>query len=180
MREFRNWVSAPRCDFRHPEREKMRWPLEDEIRWIEWRLLELVRGEPCSAPLTALDCRVWLAHKRSGKSYAEIARSEYPQFWDANKGKRGKNQKIISLVRRTVNRVEQYMIHPTRHWKSSEIEEFAQLIRTCSFGVVPIFVETNLPAFGETRAQPKPRSRKEFKSPALPSGKKLDRPTDGD
>jgi hypothetical protein len=118
----------------------MRWPLEDEIRWIEWRLRELELGEPCSAPLTVLDCRVWLAHKRDGKSYVEIARLEYPQYWDANKGKRGKNQRIMSLVRRIVNRVEQYLIEPTRHWKRSQIEELAQIVRGGSLGS-PIFVE---------------------------------------
>ena len=123
-------------------RKQMRWPLEDEIRWIECRLMELEGGEPCCAPLTALDCRVWLAHKRDGKSYTEISRVEYPQYWDVQKGKRGrKNQKIISEVRRIVNRVQRHLIDPTGPWKRSEQEQFARIACASSFGAVTILHE---------------------------------------
>ena len=111
----------------------MRWPLEDEIRWIEWRLLELEHGESCNAPLTAVDCRIWLSHKRDGKSYTEIARLEYPRYWEGSTGKRG-NQKTISLVRRTVNRVEQYLIDPNRKLRRSEKEELSLLLEVVSLG----------------------------------------------
>ena len=133
------------------ERVKMRWPLDDEIRWIEWRLRELEKGKACSAPLTLQDCHVWLAHKRDGKSYADIARAQYPQFWDTNKGKRG-NQKIISLVRRTVDRVEQYLTHPNRKHRNSKPRQLADVVLS-SFGVVPIYVETRSPARGKTRSK---------------------------
>jgi hypothetical protein len=133
----------------------MRWPLEDEIRWIEWRLRELERGDPCTAPLTAFDCRVWLAHKRDGKSYGGTARSEYPGYWKKGNGKRG-NQKIISLVRRTVDRVERYLIDPTRHWTRAERQELADVLRVGSPGIVPIFVESSSP---DSRAMPRYRKR---------------------
>src|SRR6266849_4751734 len=87
----------------HPRVGKMTWQREDYIRWIEWRLRELERGKPCTAPLTVQDCRIWLAHERDKKSLAEIARAEYPRYWDVSRGKRG-NQQVISLVRRTVER----------------------------------------------------------------------------
>jgi hypothetical protein len=116
----------------------MRWPLQDEIRWIEWRLRELERGAPCSAPLTPQDCRVWLAHKKHEKSYAEIARTEYPQYWDASEGKRG-NQKILSLVRRTVGRVEQYLTHPNGKRRKSGGANLAQVALT-GLGM-PLFIE---------------------------------------
>ena len=104
MRESGKWVSGLRADFQHPRVGKMTWPREDCIRWIEWRLRELEGGKPCTAPLTAQDCRIWLAHERDKKSLGEIARAEYPRYWDVSRGKRG-NQQIISLVRRTVERV---------------------------------------------------------------------------
>ena len=141
----------------------MRWPLEDEIRWIERRLRELEKGEPCNAPLTALDCRIWLAYKRDRKSYADIARAEYKHSWDARTGKRGKNQAVISLVRRTVNRVEQYLTDPTRKWKPSEREEFARIYHALSLGAVPIYVERSSSDSTESKTSPKQRNRRKSK-----------------
>jgi hypothetical protein len=115
----------------------MRWPLDDEIRWIEWRLRELEQGKPCSAPLTRQDCRIWLANKRDKKSYAEIARAEYPHYWDTNKGKRA-NQQAYSLVRRTVQRVETYLMHPNRKFRSSEQRQLAQALFGASLGGIPM------------------------------------------
>lgn len=109
-------------------------------RGIPHRLLELERGEECAAPLTPIDCRIWLANKREGKSHAEIARKAYQRLLNDGKGRRG-NQKAISLVRRTVRRVEQYLVDPSRHWSRSKREEFARLYQALSFGAVPIYIE---------------------------------------
>ena len=127
----------------------MRWPLQDEIRWIEWRFIELQHGE-WTVPATPLDCRIWLSHRRDAKSYADIARAEYPRHWEKGKGKRG-NQKIISLVRRAVNRVEQYFNDPSRHWTRADREEVARLVNAGTLGQTPIFIESKTS---------QPRSRK--------------------
>ncbi len=135
----------------------MRWPLEDEIRWIEWRLAELAHGE-WTVPVTPLDCRNWLAHRRDGKSYAEIARAEYPRHWEKGKGKRG-NQKIISLVRRSVDRVEQYFNDPSRHWTHAEKEELARIVNAGTPGLTPIFIETKSPVSHRNRRRTKEPNR---------------------
>ena len=111
----------------------------------------------CSAPLTLQDCHVWLAHKRDGKSYADIARAEYPQFWDTNKGKRG-NQKIISVVRRTVDRVEQYLTHPNRKRRNSEPRQLTDVVLS-SFGMVPIYVERRSSAKVKTQLKQKAKRK---------------------
>jgi hypothetical protein len=130
---------------------RMRWPPDDEIRWIEWRLRELEGGEPCTAPLTALDCRIWLAYKRDKKSYADIARAEYPHHWDASEGKRG-NQKILSLVRRTVGRVERYLTYPNGKPRKSGGGNLAQV--TLSGLGMPLFIEykASPPSVGPQKA----------------------------
>ncbi len=131
----------------------MRWPLEDEIRWIEWRLAELAHGE-WRVPVTPLDCRIWLVHRRDGKSYADIARAEYPRHWKKDEGKRG-NQKVISLVRRSVDRVEHYFNDPARHWTRAEKEELARIVNAGSLGLTPIFFEANPALSRKKRTRPK-------------------------
>ena len=138
----------------------MTWPREDYIRWIEWRLRELERGKPCTAPLTAQDCRIWLAHERDKKSLAEIARAEYPRYWDVSRGKRG-NQQVISLVRRTVERVEKYLTSPNRRRRRSEEKDLADVILAASYGGLPIVLKTpSSPDAVAKRVRSKPQRRK--------------------
>lgn len=84
------------------------WPLDDYIRWIEWRLRELERGIANGCPCSAQDLRIWLTRERDKKSLAEIARLEYRHYWLDGKEKR-RNQAAISVVRRAVERVERYL-----------------------------------------------------------------------
>ncbi len=107
--------------------------------------------------MTPLDCRIWLAHRRDEKSYADVARAEYPRRWEKGKGKRG-NQKIISLIRRSVNRVEQYFNEPTRHWARAEKDELARIVQAGALGLTPIFVETRSPDSRKSSRRTKGRS----------------------
>jgi hypothetical protein len=56
--------------------------------------------------LTVQDLNIWLMDQRDGMSLADIARDEYPRYWQA--GGRRTNQMILSAVRRAKGRVKKF------------------------------------------------------------------------
>jgi hypothetical protein len=85
------------------------WSKEDYIRWCEWRLRD--SGEEYQAEgygFSHQDLRVWLLRERDEKSLSDIAQIEFARFWKKKCGKR-ENQRVISLVRRSFNRVNKFL-----------------------------------------------------------------------
>lgn len=78
---------------------RVRWPQEDRIRWVEWRLQERIRAENLKqqgqltdydpdpeAELDAsgvpdrLSLEIWLAKERDGQSWQQIVIKCFPQY----------------------------------------------------------------------------------------------------
>jgi hypothetical protein len=78
---------------------KVRWPLEDRIRWVEWRVQERITAakqkesgqlnefdpdpehelDTASVP-DRLSLEVWLAKERDGQSWQQIVIKQLPQY----------------------------------------------------------------------------------------------------
>ncbi len=95
--------------------EVIRWPLKDEIAWMEERLREQEDPE-CSRYVPrhvpkAEDIKVWLARKRDKKSWGAIAKEILGADENNLEAK-------LSLARRAYERVERYWTTPkSDDWK---------------------------------------------------------------
>jgi hypothetical protein len=88
----------------------IRWPREDEIRWVEWELLRsrhAASHEKSLSPLAdrPLDLQVWLAKARDKKSWNEIGELYFAKA-------RTKREARRSEARRSYDRVELYLKEP--------------------------------------------------------------------
>ena len=90
--------------------QRVRWPLEDEIRWVEWELLRARHGadeERSLSPIgdRPLDLEVWLAKARDGQSWKVIGDRHFART-------RTKKEARRSDARRAYERVELYLKNP--------------------------------------------------------------------
>jgi hypothetical protein len=88
----------------------VRWPREDEIRWVEWELLRARHAgdqEKSLSPIaeSPLDLEVWLAKARDKKSWKEIG-----DIYFSKPRTRGEARR--SEARRACERVERYLRNP--------------------------------------------------------------------
>lgn len=84
----------------------MRWPKEDEIRWVEHELRRARYGadwEKSAIAERPVDLEVWLAKARDKKSWKEIGDSYFPK---------SKLEARRSEARRAYDRVERYLENP--------------------------------------------------------------------
>jgi hypothetical protein len=81
------------------------WTLEHYIGLADALLAETPEAL-CQCGLTAQDLRIWLMEKRDELSLADVARNEYPLYWQP--GGRKHNQPVLSAVRRARDRVERF------------------------------------------------------------------------
>jgi hypothetical protein len=87
--------------------KRMRWPKEDEIRWVEWELRRARHGadwEKSAIGEYPLDLEVWLAKERDKQSWKEIGDRCY--------SKNMKPEARRSEARRGYDRVERYLDNP--------------------------------------------------------------------
>ena len=102
---------------------RVRWPKEDEIRWVEYELLRARHGsEREKSPIAdnPAELEVWLAKKRDNQSWKQIGDRVYP--------KRMKPEARRSEARRAYDRVERYLKDPNArefqgHYLKKRIQE---------------------------------------------------------
>lgn len=87
---------------------RMRWPQDDEIRWVEYELARAKHGadwekSPIGHETQALE--IWLAKVRDKKSWKEIGDQYYSKA-------RRKREARRSEARRAYERVERYLGNP--------------------------------------------------------------------
>jgi hypothetical protein len=92
------------------KQKSVRWPREDEIRWVEWELLRARHGADEDKSLSAiadrpLDLEVWLAKAKENKSWKEIGELYFARA-------RTKREARRSEARRAYERVELYLKKP--------------------------------------------------------------------
>src|SRR2546422_11121861 len=90
----------------------MRWPKEDRIRWVEWRLRERIAKESgrSDRDLDAekvpdrISLQVWLAKERDGLSWQQIVIKYFPQYAEHEKRLAGmsKARRVYMLVERAL------------------------------------------------------------------------------
>ncbi len=104
----------------------MRWPKEDEIRWVEHELRRARFGAKWEkSPLSdsPVGLEVWLAKAREKKSWKEIGDSFFPKL---------KLEARRSEARRAYDRVERYLENPNA--KEFQGHRLKQIIEE-TFGV---------------------------------------------
>lgn len=99
----------------------MRWPKEDEVRWVEWELQRARFGADWERSAIAerpVDLEVWLAKTRDKKSWKEIGDSYFPKL---------KREARRSEARRAHDRVERYLKNPNaREFQSYRLNQLIQ------------------------------------------------------
>ena len=87
--------------------KRIRWPKEDEVRWVDWELRRSRHGAEWEKSAIAHDqvgLEVWLAKVRDGQSWKQIGDRFY--------SKRMKPEARRSEARRAYDRVERYLANP--------------------------------------------------------------------
>jgi len=147
-------VKSDTVESRSPEGDSIGWPLDDRIRWVEWRVRELTikkgqyvdqRGRWLLEEKAAggrkfvlsdkvADYAVWLLKVRDGLSWHQIAYRFFPGATE------GEIEKHESKVRRAFARVEKH--HPGSEayvpQKLSERDEM--LLEAVMLGVIPVYI----------------------------------------
>jgi hypothetical protein len=138
------------------------WPLDDCIRWVEWRVRELTirdgnyvdeRGrwllEEKEAGRKRFELEdqvdhyaVWLLKVRDGLSWHQLAYRFFP--WATEPGVEG----YESRVRRAYNRVEQN--HPgSKKFKPAPLTKYSEIVLDAvRSGIIPVYIGPAAPARG--------------------------------
>jgi hypothetical protein len=134
--------------------KRIAWPVEDCVRWVEWRVRELTiesgeyvdeRGkwlleEKAAAGRKLMpgdrvaDYAVWLLKVRDGLSWHQIAYRFFPSATEEN------IEKYESKVRRSYERVEKN--HPgSKNFRSPKLSKYDEIVlESIMSGVIPIYV----------------------------------------
>jgi hypothetical protein len=137
--------------------DRVSWPLDDRIRWIEWRVRErtikngeyvdergrwlLDEKEAGGRKLTLNDevanYAVWLLKVRDNLSWHQLAYRFFP--WATEDGIEG----YESRLRRAYNRVEQN--HPgSKNFKPAPLSEYDKIaLEAVLSGIIPIYVSSD-------------------------------------
>lgn len=144
-------------------RRREPWPLDDCIRWIEWRVRELtiksgvyfdergrwlieqtaMGGRKLALGDEVADYAVWLLKARDGLSWHQIA---YRFFPTANETE---IEKCESRVRRAYARVEKHHPGSEAYVPEKRSERDEMLLDAVMIGVIPIYVSSSLDHTGE-------------------------------
>ena len=99
----------------------MRWPKEDEIRWVEHEFRRARYGadwEKSAIAERPVDLEIWLAKERDKKSWKEIGDFYFPK---------SKLEARRSEARRAYARVERYMKNPNaREFQGHRLNQLIQ------------------------------------------------------
>ena len=89
------------------QKTRMRWPKEEEVRWVEWELRRARHGADWEKSAIAehpVELEVWLAKERDKQSWKQIGDRLY--------SRRMRPEARRSEARRAYDRVERYLKDP--------------------------------------------------------------------